>query len=240
MLLALSSVYFGNCLSRKIRQKIGWGLMHLKITILVDTVDSWIHPWARALKNQFEAMGHFVSYVGSANDIEDGDVTFLLGCIKLVSANTLHKNKYNMVVHPSDLPKGKGFSPIAWQVLEGKKEIPIVMFDAVPEVDGGNIYMHDVIRLDGTELNEEIKHKQGINTFLMCMKFVEQYDELVPKTQNGNESFYKRRTKKDSQLDPEKTITEQFDLLRVVDNDRYPAFFYLNGERYTLHIFKEK
>jgi len=214
--------------------------MNLKITILVDLADSWIHPWAKALKNQFEAMGHSVSYVASANDIEIGDIAFLLGCVKLVPANLLDKNKFNMVVHPSGLPKGKGFSPVAWQVLEGKKEIPIVMFDAVPEVDGGDIYLRDVIRLNGTELNEEVKHIQGINTFQMCMKFVEQYDELVPEAQYGEESFYKRRTKEDSQLNPEKTIIEQFDLLRVVDNDRYPAFFYLNGERYTLHIFKEK
>lgn len=211
---------------------------NMKITILVDTIDSWIHPWAKALENQFEAMGHSVSCVASANDIGNGDIAFLLGCIKLVPVDILHKNKHNIVVHPSDLPNGKGFSPLAWQVLEGKNEIPIVLFDAVSEADGGDIYMRNIIRLDGTELNEQIKHKQGIETFLMCIKFVEQYDELVPETQNGDESFYKRRTKEDSQLDPEKTIAGQFNLLRVVDNDRYPAFFYLNGERYTLHIFK--
>ncbi|MCF6255898.1 MAG: methionyl-tRNA formyltransferase [Gammaproteobacteria bacterium] len=213
--------------------------MNLKITILVDTIDSWIHPWAKALKDQFDAIGHSVSYVGSANEIDNGDIAFLLGCIKLVSDDILHKNKFNLVVHPSDLPKGKGFSPVAWQVLEGKKEIPVVMFDAVPEVDAGDVYLRDVIRLDGTELNKEIKDKQGICTLFMCMKFVEHYDGLVPESQNGNESFYKRRTKEDSRLDPEKTIAEQFDLLRVVDNDRYPAFFYLNGERYILHVFKD-
>ena len=210
----------------------------MKITILIDTIDSWIHPWARALENQFEAMGHSVSYVASANDIGNGDVAFLLSCMKLVPADALGKNKYNMVAHPSDLPSGKGFSPLAWQVLEGKKEIQIVLFDAVSEADGGDIYIRNIIRLDGTELNHEIKHKQGIETFLMCLKFVEQYDDLVPDTQNGDESFYERRTKEDSQLDPDKTIAEQFDLLRVVDNDRYPAFFYLRGEKYTLHIEK--
>jgi len=211
----------------------------MKITILVDTADSWIHPWAKALKDQFVEIGHFVSYVASANDIENGDIAFMLGCTKLVPADVLDKNKFNMVVHPSDLPKGKGFSPVAWQVLAGKKEIPIVMFDATPEVDGGDVYLRAVIRLNGAELNDEIKHKQGINTFMMCMKFIEQHKDLVPEAQSGDESIYKRRTKYDSRLDPDKTISEQFDLLRIVDNDRYPAFFYLNGERYTLHLFKD-
>ena len=33
---------------------------------------------------------------------------------------------------------------------------------------------------------------------------------------------------------------EQFNLFRVVDNDRYPAFFELNGSKYYLMIKAEK
>jgi methionyl-tRNA formyltransferase len=36
----------------------------------------------------------------------------------------------------------------------------------------------------------------------------------------------------------QKTIAEQFDLLRVVDNLRYPAFFDHRGKRYRLTIKK--
>ena len=42
----------------------------------------------------------------------------------------------------------------------------------------------------------------------------------------------------DSLLDFNKTITEQFNLLRVVDNDKYPAFFENQGEKYFLKITK--
>jgi methionyl-tRNA formyltransferase len=37
-------------------------------------------------------------------------------------------------------------------------------------------------------------------------------------------------------LDPQKSLAEQFNILRVVDNDRYPAFFEWNGRRYNLKI----
>ena len=40
----------------------------------------------------------------------------------------------------------------------------------------------------------------------------------------------------DSRLDPDDTIAQQFNLLRVVDNERYPAFFELLGRRYILKI----
>ena len=34
-------------------------------------------------------------------------------------------NKNNIVVHASDLPKGRGFSPMSWQILEGKNKIKL-------------------------------------------------------------------------------------------------------------------
>ena len=36
----------------------------------------------------------------------------------------------------------------------------------------------------------------------------------------------------------QRTLAEQFNLLRTVDNTRYPAFFDLQGHRYRLHIEK--
>ena len=35
-----------------------------------------------------------------------------------------------------------------------------------------------------------------------------------------------------------KTIKEQFNLLRIVDNNYYPAFFEYNGYRYKIQINK--
>ena len=48
-----------------------------------------------------------------------------------------------------------------------------------------------------------------------------------------------RRTPASSQLDLEKTLGEQLDLLRVCDPERYPAFVERNGQRFYLTISKE-
>ncbi len=50
---------------------------------------------------------------------------------KLVKKNDLDRHQHNLVIHPSNLPQGKGRASLAWQILEGKNEIPIVMFEAV-------------------------------------------------------------------------------------------------------------
>ena len=53
-------------------------------------------------------------------------------------------------------------------------------------------------------------------------------------------TFYRKRTPSDSCLDINKSINEQFNLLRVVDNERYPAFFKKNNIKYVVKIYKEK
>ena len=75
---------------------------------------------------------------------------------------------------------------------------------------------------------------------LACV-FVEQYPEIVSKARpqsRSGETFYSRRRPEDSEIDVEKPLSEQFNLLRVVDNEKYPAFFRFRGCKYTLKIEK--
>ena len=54
--------------------------------------------------------------------------------------------------------------------------------------------------------------------------------------QVGEESVYRKRSQNDSELDPSRSISEQFNLLRVVDNETYPAFFRIGNRSYELRI----
>jgi len=96
--------------------------------------------------------------------------------------------------------------------------------------------MRDIIYLDGHELNNEIKEKQGKKVVEMCLRFVKEGAVLKPQPQMGTPTYYRRRTQKDSELDISLSLQQLFPLLRVVDNDRYPAFFIINGQKYILRI----
>ena len=48
------------------------------------------------------------------------DLYICLSYSKLLSEKDLSKFKNVLVVHESELPKGKGWSPLSWQILEGK------------------------------------------------------------------------------------------------------------------------
>ena len=199
----------------------------LKIQILIDNPSSWILPYAKELVVDLERKGHNVIMIHEPELVEQGDILCLLACERIFS--DLHLNKHNLVVHESALPNGKGWSPVTWQILEGKNQIPVSLFEAETSVDAGVIYGQTYIELSGKELLTEIKKKQGVATNKLLMDFIEKYPNVKGVEQQGKSTFYPRRTAKDSELDVNDSLANQFNLLRVCDNDRYPAYFYVEG-----------
>ncbi|MBI5644483.1 methionyl-tRNA formyltransferase [Candidatus Kaiserbacteria bacterium] len=211
----------------------------MKVSLLMDNPRSWFAPYADELEIKLRDRGHEVVRVGRAEDLPEGDCTFFLSCEQIIQPEFRARSRHNIVIHASALPRGKGWSPMTWQVLEGKNDIPISMFEAVDRVDAGDIYATATIHLDGHELIDEMRGKEGNAIVDLALRFVEEYP-MQGTPQEGEESFYARRSPKDSELNPEKSIAEQFNLLRIVDNERYPAHFTLNGKTYVLKIFKKE
>ena len=67
---------------------------------------------------------------------------------------------------------------------------------------------------------------------------IQNHANIVPEVQDVSETatYWPRRTAKDSRLAIEKSIQEQFDLLRICDPDRYPAYFEMHGRQYKLRL----
>ena len=215
-----------------------WWARPRTVSVVVDN-ESWILPHAQDLVVQISDRGDNAKLCRSYDEVEEGGIAFLIGCIKLAPTHILQRNHRNLVVHESDLPKGRGFAPITWQVLEGKTQIPVCLLEAVDgPADSGPIVLRNILNLEGHELCDEIRQKQGLLTISLCMRFLSEEHPREGTPQSGPTTSYKRRTPKDSRLDPKKSLAEQFSLLRVVDNERYPAFFEWKGVKYFLQIKK--
>jgi UDP-2,4-diacetamido-2,4,6-trideoxy-beta-L-altropyranose hydrolase len=213
----------------------------LQITIFSDS-DSWINKYLSEFFNVLSQDKYRVTWV---HDIEQfstlaGDIAFFLSCSQIVPPIMLHQHTHNLVVHESDLPQGKGWSPLTWQILEGKNDIPICLFEADVKVDNGDIYFKELIHFNGRELVGELRAIQAATTIRLCHDFIKAYPQIIrrAKPQSGTDSFYPRRKPQHSQLDPNQPISMQFNLLRVVDNDKYPAFFIFNNQKFILKIEK--
>ena len=128
------------------------------ISILSDNPESWIQPFCLSLAAELKNRGFVVDVYKDSKHLEKRDILFILGCQKILQSDALLLHKHNLVVHESDLPKGKGWSPMSWQILEEINKIRITLFEASRDMDSGLIYYQDIIHLEDHELVEE----QGI------------------------------------------------------------------------------
>jgi len=202
---------------------------------------TWFNSYLREIKYELLGSGHSVSHVHEEEDLISADFCFYLSFSHVVSKSTLNLFGHNIVVHSSDLPEGRGWSPLTWQILEGKNEIPTVLFEASERVDSGKIYLKQTMKLEGHELIDEMRHAQGRLIATMVKSFVDGYPGSLEKgvEQSGKGSFYPRRHAIDSKVDPDSSLRQIFLQLRVADNDIYPTFFELHGHKYELRITKK-
>ena len=206
-----------------------------RITLLGDR-GSWLNRYLPELIQALWQRGHAVRWIHHPAQLATGEVCLLLSCGRLLSADQLALHRHNLVVHESALPQGQGWSPMTWQILEGASTIPITLFEAVAELDAGPIYLQKQSDLQGHELVEEWRALQAQATLELCLVWLDRFHQVVaqaqPQQQQAETSHYTRRRPAESQLDPERSLAEQFNQLRVVENQRYPAFF--SGEESRL------
>jgi methionyl-tRNA formyltransferase len=209
-----------------------------KVTFLFDKRNLWFEKHFK--KANFK-LSHKYTFKISKNPskINNQDIVFPLSYTKVLPKSFLKKNKLVIIVHPSKLPKDKGHAPIQHQILRNKKKIYISLIKAKNEADSGPIYLQDSFVLNGTELFNEVRNLQAINFLKIIKIFLIKYPDIKFKKQLGKGSFNTKRGSEHSELDINKTIKQQFNHLRINDNEIYPSFFNYKGKKYIIKIYKE-
>ena len=194
-------------------------------------IQGWLARWAQA-----QASHAVVRIVGHSSQAEGGDILFLVSCHEMISASIRQRYAETLVVHASDLPRGKGMSPHVWQVLEGRTEIAVTLLEAVDDLDAGDIWHQVWIHIPRTALHDEI-HALLFDAELKLMSWaLENRFTVQPRPQSGPSTRYRKRTPSDSRLELGTTLGDAFNLLRIADPQRYPAFFEVDGVRYKLTL----
>lgn len=212
----------------------------MKIDVLCSSED---HPVVPHLKAWCAAQeGHDVALHFDLNTVRGGDVLFLISCSVLVGEDIRKCYGNTLVLHASDLPKGRGWSPHIWEILGGADTITLSMLEAEDAVDSGAIWAKLCLDMPKTALFDEINTTlfEG-ETALMSKALDMITNGEAPAPQDRDEaSYWPKRTPADSEIDPDLSLAEQFDALRVADPDRYPAFFNHRGARYEIALRRVK
>lgn len=129
-----------------------------------------------------------------------------------------------VVFHMTDLPYGRGGSPLQNLIALGKEKTKISAIKVVKELDAGPIYLKKDLSLHGTA--EEIFIRTNSIIKLMIIEIIDK--DLEPKEQKGDVVHFKRRKPKDSNLVDLKELKDIYNHIRMLDADGYPKAFIEN------------
>lgn len=213
----------------------------MKITLICSDhnhpVNPYLHKWMKT-----QAATHQIQLVSKKAQISGGDILFLVSCSEIVTAEDRAKYKACLVLHASDLPNGRGWSPHIWELSRGADHITLSLLEAEDKVDSGRIWKKTQIPVPRHALWDEINHLLFEAELELLNFAVQNFQQITPETQQdiNQASYYPRRTPRDSEIDIHSTIADQFDLIRVCDPNRFPAYFEHLGNRYILKLEKAK
>lgn len=210
----------------------------MRIAVLCSDPDHPVNAPLEAWRAGWEG-AHAVSIHRRASELGGGDILFLVSCSEIVDAAVRRRFRHSLVLHASDLPEGRGWSPHVWAVLSGAETITVTLLEAADGVDTGAIWAKRRVAIPPHALHDEI----DAALFAAEIALMDAALDLAadprptPQPETGGARLPRRRPA-DSEIDPERPIAEQFDLMRVCDPERYPAFFRLRGHRYAISLRK--
>ena len=198
-------------------------------------INDYLNEWV--LRNQKD---HEISTVRAKEDLPGGDILFLISCSEIISAEDRATYKSSLVIHASDLPHGRGWSPHIWQLLEGADKITVSLLEAEDQVDSGRIWHQVQFDVPSHALWDEINADLFAAEIELLNFAVNHFSTINPQAQNSHiePTFYRRRYPEDSRIDAQQSIASQFNQIRVCDPIRFPAYFEMHGCRYKITLEK--
>lgn len=148
----------------------------------------------------------------------------------------IYKNWNCIVFHMTDLPFGRGGSPLQNLIVRGYEETKISAIQVVDKLDAGAIYLKEDLSLEGSA-TEIFERASEIIFTKMMPKILE--GNMTPKQQEGEITTFTRRTREDGELLPQMDLKVIYDYIRMLDAEGYPNAFIRFGD-YTIDFSDAK
>ncbi|WP_206484793.1 formyltransferase family protein [Thalassotalea sp. G2M2-11] len=126
---------------------------------------------------------------------------------------------FNCVVfHMTDLPFGRGGSPLQNLIVRKVKETKLTAFKCTKELDAGPIYAQLLMSLSGSA--REIFQRADELVAQLIFQIIQ--NDMEPTPQVGEVVTFKRRTPAQSNLVSLEQLDDIYDYIRMLDADGYP------------------
>lgn len=130
--------------------------------------------------------------------------------------------KYEAIIfHMTDVPYGRGGSPLQNLILRGHETTMISALRCVDELDAGPVYLKRPLSLSGSA--EEIFYRADQVIEKMIVDILEK--QPLPEPQIGDVTVFKRRKPEDGHLIHAQSMFDAYNMIRMLDADGYPPAF---------------
>lgn len=140
-------------------------------------------------------------------------------------------NSYECVVfHSTDLPFGRGGSPIQNLIIRGIYNTKISAIKVCKDVDAGPIYMKKPVCISEGNVDDILKRISDIIFNDMIPRFLN--NRLIPEKQVGEVVCFNRRKPEESKIPDGLNQRQLYDYIRMLDGEGYPPAYreYGNGK----------
>lgn len=137
-----------------------------------------------------------------------------------------------IVFHMTDLPFGRGGSPLQNLIARGIEKTKISAIRVEEGLDTGDIYWKEELDLSG---NADAIFRRASAIIFSNMIPQILTGTLVPYQQEGEVTAFKRRKPEQSRLEADKDLRQLYDHIRMLDGEGYPKA-YLEFGRYQLEF----
>ncbi len=133
--------------------------------------------------------------------------------------------------HMTDLPYGRGGTPLQNLILRGHRETKLTAFRMTTEFDAGPVYLKEDLDLSGNA--EDIYRRTSSLAAAMIRHLIDEEPDPFP--QEGDVVEFKRRRPEESEIPEVGSLSELHDFVRMLDAEGYPRAFFVRGRfRYEL------
>jgi len=126
-----------------------------------------------------------------------------------------------IIFHMTDVPFGRGGSPLQNLISRGIYETKISALRCVKELDAGPVYLKRPLSLYGSAEEIYLRASEIIED-MICQIIKEQ---PVPVEQTGEITCFSRRKPEQSDIAELTSLQQVFDYIRMLDADGYPHAF---------------
>ena len=189
-------------------------------------------PWnaETALRLNAKGLGEFILFSDknelTTSNLEDLKITkiFVAHWSSMIPSE-IYSSFETIIFHMTDLPFGRGGSPLQNLIVRGYKRTKITALRCTAEIDGGPIYLKEDLLLDGSAEDVFIRADLVIESMIKTILL----ENLKPYDQVGPPVIFQRRKRTESEIPVGLSQEQLYDFIRMLDAPGYPHAYLLLG-----------